>query len=109
LIFQEKKIDFYHMSQHRTLAMPDFLGITTENRPQRTQKGAVAAMMQFQLPDVLDFLERYNGMKIGESEPLKVPGEHVPQLQVAAACLERKPEEVRRLTALLIAGRAWRA
>jgi|GEM_PF-2943824 len=66
-------------------------------------------MLQFQLPDVLDFLERYNGMNIGESEPLKVPGEHGPQLQVAAACLERKPEEVRRLTALLIAGRAWRA
>jgi len=87
----------------------DFLGIVLENRLQRTQKRAVAAMLQFQLPDVLDFLERYNGMTIGESEPMKVPGEHVPQLQVAAACLERKPEEVRRLTALLIAGRAWRA
>ena len=66
-------------------------------------------MLQFQLPNVLDFLERYNGMTIGESEPMKVPGESAPQLQVAAACLERRPEEVRRLTALLIAGRAWRA
>ncbi len=66
-------------------------------------------MVQFQLPDVLDFLERYNGMTMGSAEPLKVPGEPAPQLQIGAACLERKPEEVRRLTALLIAGRAWRA
>ena len=66
-------------------------------------------MLQFQLPEILDFLERYNGMTIGESEPMKVPGESAPQLQIATACLERKPDEVRRLTALLIAGRAWRA
>ena len=46
-------------------------------------------MLQFQLPDVLDFLERYNGMNIGESEPMKVPGENVPQLQVASACLKQ--------------------
>jgi hypothetical protein len=67
----------------------------------------VAAMMEFQLPDVLDFLERYNGMTVGE--PFKVPGERMPIVQIAPACLERSPEEVRRLTALLLAGRAGRA
>jgi hypothetical protein len=65
--------------------------------------------MEFQLPDVLDFLERYNGMTAGASEPVKVPGEAMPTVRIGAACLERKPEEVRRLTALLLAGRAWRA
>ena len=65
--------------------------------------------MEFQLPDVLDFLERYNGMTVGPSEPVKVPGEPLPSIHIASACLERKPEEVRRLTALLLAGRAWRA
>jgi hypothetical protein len=69
----------------------------------------VAAMMQFQLPDVLDFLEHYNGMTVGTSEPVKVPGEPMPSVHIGSACLERKPEEVRRLTALLLAGRAWRA
>jgi hypothetical protein len=69
----------------------------------------VVVMVQFQFAEVLDFLERYNGMTIGESEPLRVPGEPIPHLHVGAACRERKPEEVRRLTALLIAGRAWRA
>ena len=64
-------------------------------------------MMELQLSDVLDFLERYNGMTVGE--PLKVPGEPMPVVHIASACFERKPEEIRRLTALLIAGRAGRA
>jgi hypothetical protein len=72
-------------------------------------KGVVAAMMEFQLPDVLDFLERYNGMTAGPPEPMKVPGEPMPSVHIASACFERKPEEIRRLTALLLAGRAWRA
>jgi hypothetical protein len=92
-----------------TPGVPDFLGIGTENRQQRTREGVVAAMMEFQLPDVLDFLERYNGMAVGASEPVKVPGEPMPSIHINAACLDRKPEEVRRLTALLLAGRAWRA
>ena len=64
-------------------------------------------MMEFQLAEVLDFLERYNGMTIGSSGPPKP--EPLPQLHIGTACLERRPEEIRRLTALLIAGRAWRA
>jgi len=108
LIFQAAIIDFSYVFQHRTLAVPDFLGIASENAPNEPNR-VVAAMLQFQIPEILDFLEHYNGMTIGESEPVKVPGEKTPQLHVAAVCLERKPEEVRRLTALLIAGRAWRA
>ena len=69
----------------------------------------MVAAMEFQLPDVLDFLERYSGMSAGASEPVKVPGEPMPSVHIGSACLERKPEEIRRLTALLLAGRAWRA
>ena len=65
--------------------------------------------MEFQLPDVLEFLERYNGMTIGAPEPAKVPGGSLPTIHIGSACLARKPEEIRRLTALLLAGRAWRA
>jgi hypothetical protein len=81
---------------------PNIAATTTPNR-------VVAVMVQFQLAEVLDFLERYNGMAIGEFEPLRVPGEPIPQLHIGTACRDRKPEEVRQLTALLIAGRAWRA